>query len=83
MLAAVTILSAIVLTSSGVVYSMGEIGLREVQSHFVRSVSFALAGPDDAREVVDSYVQALEAGGVRLEDGIARDPVSGGRGGED
>ena len=48
-----TILSAIVLTSSGVVYSMGEIGLREVQSHFVRSVSFALAGPDDAREVVD------------------------------
>ncbi|MDD2202485.1 MAG: ABC transporter permease [Firmicutes bacterium] len=73
-LAAVTILSAIVLTSSGVVYSMGEIGLREVQSHFVRSVSFALAGPDDAREVVDSYVRALEAGGVRLEDGIARIP---------
>ncbi|MGI6166443.1 MAG: FtsX-like permease family protein [Limnochordia bacterium] len=70
-LAMVTILSAAVMTSSGVIYSLGQAMIAEAEIDLTRDIWFALSGAEDGPEIINRYQKTLSERGARIEEDTA------------
>ncbi len=73
-LAVITILSAVIMSLAGAVYSLGQRTMELVEENYSRTLWFALLGTEDGFALCDDFQRSFQAEGAKLAEDVAKLP---------